>query len=248
MTDRTNPAALCAESSLPCGDKTAHANEAENALPEAASGFIDKKAVDYSLYLCTDRALLAGASLEERVESALRGGVTVVQLREKDCTSREFYELGLRLKAVTARYHVPLIINDRLDIALAVGADGVHVGQTDLACPVVRRLLGPHRLLGVSASTLEEAVRAEEEGADYIGVGAMFATGTKTDAKIVPMEELAAIRRAVSLPIVVIGGINRKTAPIFKKSGVEGLAVVSAIIARPDAEQAARELLTLWRA
>ena len=205
-----------------------------------------KGEIDYSLYLCTDRGLMTSATIEESVEAAVRGGATVVQLREKDCSSREFYELGLRVREITARYGVPLFVNDRADIALAVGADGVHVGQSDLPCRAVRAI-APGMLVGVSASSLAEAVQAERDGADYLGVGAMFATGTKTDAAIVSMEELEAIRRAVSIPIVVIGGINRNTIPAFRGKGIDGAAVVSAIVAQPDPEAAARELLQLWK-
>ena len=205
-----------------------------------------KGEIDYSLYLWTDRGLMTSATIEESVEAAVRGGATVVQLREKDCSSREFYELGLRVREITARYGVPLFVNDRADIALAVGADGVHVGQSDLPCKAVRAI-APGMLVGVSASSLAEAVQAERDGADYLGVGAMFATGTKTDAAIVSMEELEAIRRAVSIPIVVIGGINKQTLGNFKGTGVDGLAVVSAIVAQPDPEAAARELLRMWK-
>lgn len=205
-----------------------------------------KGEIDYSLYLCTDRGLMTSATIEESVEAAVRGGATVVQLREKDCSSREFYELGLRVREITARYGVPLFVNDRADIALAVGADGVHVGQSDLPCKAVRAI-APGMLVGVSASSLAEAVQAERDGADYLGVGAMFATGTKTDAEIVSMEELEAIRRAVSIPIVVIGGINKQTIPAFQGKGIDGAAVVSAIVAQPDPEAAARELLQLWK-
>lgn len=205
-----------------------------------------KGEIDYSLYLCTDRGLMTSATIEESVEAAVRGGATVVQLREKDCSSREFYELGLRVREITARYGVPLFVNDRADIALAVGADGVHVGQSDLPCRAVRAI-APGMLVGVSASSLAEAVQAERDGADYLGVGAMFATGTKTDAEIVSMEELEAIRRAVSIPIVVIGGINKQTIPAFRGKGIDGAAVVSAIVAQPDPEAAARELLQLWK-
>ena len=205
-----------------------------------------KGEINYSLYLCTDRGLMTSATIEESVEAAVRGGATVVQLREKDCSSREFYELGLRVREITARYGVPLFVNDRADIALAVGADGVHVGQSDLPCRAVRAI-APGMLVGVSASSLAEAVQAERDGADYLGVGAMFATGTKTDAEIVSMEELEAIRRAVSIPIVVIGGINKQTIPAFQGKGIDGAAVVSAIVAQPDPEAAARELLQLWK-
>ena len=206
-----------------------------------------KDKVDYSLYLCTDRGLMTSATIEESVEQALKGGVTVVQLREKSCSSREFYELALRVKAITGRYQVPLIINDRVDIALAVDADGVHVGQSDLPCAVVRAMMGPDKIVGVSASSLQEALQAQKDGADYLGVGAMYATGTKDDAKIVSMEELDAIRKSVSLPIVVIGGINQRTIPNFKHKGIEGIAVVSAIVAQQDVEGAARGLMTLWK-
>ena len=206
-----------------------------------------KHGIDYSLYLCTDRRLMTSPTIEASAESALRGGTTVIQLREKDCSSREFYELGLRVKKITERYNAPLIINDRVDIALAVGAAGVHVGQGDLPCKVVREIVGPDMIVGVSAATLDEAVQAEEDGADYLGVGAMYATATKTDTRPVSMEELLKIRAAVKIPIVVIGGINKQTLGNFKDTGVDGLAVVSAIVAQPDPEAAARELLRMWK-
>ena len=206
-----------------------------------------KHGIDYSLYLCTDRRLMTSPTIEASAESALRGGTTVIQLREKDCSSREFYELGLRVKKITDAYHAPLIINDRVDIALAVGAAGVHVGQGDLPCKVVREIVGPDMIVGVSAATLDEAVQAEEDGADYLGVGAMYATATKTDTRPVSMEELLKIRAAVKIPIVVIGGINKQTLGNFKGTGVNGLAVVSAIVAQSDPEAAARELLRMWK-
>ena len=206
-----------------------------------------KHGIDYSLYLCTDRRLMTSPTIEASAESALRGGTTVIQLREKDCSSREFYELGLRVKKITERYNAPLIINDRVDIALAVGAAGVHVGQGDLPCKVVREMVGPDMIVGVSAATLDEAVQAEEDGADYLGVGAMYATATKTDTRPVSMEELLKIRAAVKIPIVVIGGINKQTLGNFKGTGVNGLAVVSAIVAQPDPGAAARELLRMWK-
>lgn len=206
-----------------------------------------KHGIDYCLYLCTDRRLMTSPTIEASVESALRGGTTVIQLREKDCSSREFYELGLRVKKITDAYHAPLIINDRVDIALAVGAAGVHVGQGDLPCKVVREIVGPDMIVGVSAATLDEAVQAEEDGADYLGVGAMYATATKTDTRPVSMEELLKIRAAVKIPIVVIGGINKQTLGNFKGTGVNGLAVVSAIVAQLDPEAAARELLRMWK-
>lgn len=206
------------------------------------------KNIDWSLYLCTDRRLMSSATIEENVECALKGGVTAVQLREKDCSGREFLELALRVKELTSRYGVPLIINDRVDIAMAAGADGVHVGQDDLPCRTVRRIAGPDMLIGVSVSALDEAVRAKQDGADYLGVGAMFPTGTKTDAEVITIDLLKEIRKAVSIPIVIIGGINMNTAAQFKGLGIDGIAVVSAIVAQPDVEAAARGLLELWKA
>lgn len=203
--------------------------------------------IDYSLYLCTDRALMSTETIEESVALAIAGGCTVVQLREKDLSSRDFYHLALRVKAVTDSTHTPLIINDRVDIALAVDADGVHVGQSDLPAHVVRQIIGPHKLLGVSASNLEEATGAAADGADYLGVGAMFATATKTDAALVSLSTLEKIRRAVKIPIVVIGGINRDTIPYIKGMGVDGIAVISAILSQEDITGAARELLTMFQ-
>lgn len=206
-----------------------------------------KNEIDYTLYLCTDRGLMSTDTLEEAVEQAVQGGCTVVQLREKDCTSLEFYETARSIKKITDRYKVPLIINDRVDIALAVDADGVHVGQSDLPASVVRRILGPDKIIGVSAGTLAEALQAEAEGADYLGVGAMYATSTKEDADVTTIEELKEIRKAVGIPIVVIGGINKNTLENFKGYGIDGLAVVSAVIAADDIKAAAGELVSMFR-
>ena len=206
-----------------------------------------KTKVDYTLYLCTDRGLMSTNTLEEAVEQAIQGGCTLIQLREKDCTSKEFYETAVRIKAITTKYNVPLIINDRVDIALAVDAEGVHVGQKDLPANVVRKIMGEDKIIGVSAATLEEAKKAVADGADYLGVGAMYATGTKKDTRPVTMEQLKDIRANVDIPIVVIGGINHKTAPNFNHTGVDGLAVVSAIIAAPDIKQAAKELRNIFQ-
>lgn len=206
-----------------------------------------KSEIDYTLYLCTDRGLMSMETLEEAVEQAIQGGCTVVQLREKDCTSLEFYENAKKIKEITDRYGVPLIINDRVDIALAVDADGVHVGQRDLPASVVRSIIGPEKIIGVSAGTLAEALQAEADGADYLGVGAMYATSTKEDADVTTIEELKAIRRAVQIPIVVIGGINKNTLENFKGYGIDGLAVVSAVIAAKDIKAAAGELAALFR-
>lgn len=205
-----------------------------------------KSKIDYSLYLCTDRSIMSDTSIEECVEKSLKGGVSVVQIREKDCPGKEFLQIAKSVKEITRRYGVPLIINDRVDIAIAVGADGVHVGQDDLPCADVRSLVGEDMIIGVSASSLTEALKAQQDGADYIGVGAMFATDTKTDAKVVTMEELDRIRREVSIPIVVIGGINKTTLPDFIGKGIDGIAVVSAIVSQNDVESAARELKSMF--
>lgn len=201
---------------------------------------------DYTLYLVTDRQLMSCDSLTEAVEQAILGGCTMIQLREKELPSLEFYNQAVAVKQVTERYHIPLIINDRIDIAMAVQATGVHIGQHDLPAAAVRKVIGENMLLGVSASSIAEAIQAQQDGADYLGVGAMFPTGTKTDADSVSMEELQKIRTAVSLPIVVIGGINKGNAGRFKPMGIDGLAVVSAIIAQSDIKAAAAELKDLF--
>lgn len=201
---------------------------------------------DYTLYLVTDRQLMSCDSLTEAVEQAILGGCTMIQLREKELSSLEFYNQAVAVKQVTDKYHIPLIINDRIDIAMAVQATGVHIGQHDLPAAAVRKVIGENMLLGVSASSIAEAIQAQQDGADYLGVGAMFPTGTKTDADSVSMEELQKIRAAVSLPIVVIGGINKGNAGRFKLMGIDGLAVVSAIIAQSDIKAAAAELKDLF--
>ena len=201
-----------------------------------------KPDIDYSIYLVTDRELMTAPDLESAVKSALSGGCTIVQLREKCASSLEFYEYAIRIKSITELHGVPLIINDRLDVALAVDAAGVHVGQSDLPAHVARELIGRDKILGVSVSSLREALGAERAGADYLGVGAMFATGTKTDADITSMEELVKIRSKTELPLVVIGGINKNTIPLFKGIGIDGAAVVSAILAQPDIKAAAAEI------
>jgi len=205
-----------------------------------------KSKVDYSLYLVTDRELMAAASIEECVEQALSGGCTMVQLREKTASSREFYETAVRARKITADYGVPLIINDRADIASAVNADGVHIGQDDLPLDAARRIMGKDAIIGVSANNLTEALTAAAMGADYLGVGAIFATGTKKDADSTTMDELRRIRAEIKIPIVAIGGINKNNVPLFAGTGIDGIAVVSAIVAQKDASGAARELKALF--
>ena len=205
-----------------------------------------KKKIDYSVYLVTDRDLMSTETLEEAVEQAIKGGCTLIQLREKNCSSLDFYNTAVNVKKITDKYNVPLLINDRLDIALAVHADGVHVGQSDLPCSVVRKIIGENKIIGVSAGNLKDALKAQEDGADYIGVGAMYATGTKKDADPTSMEELKKIRENVSIPIVVIGGINKDRVKDFDGIGIDGLAIVSAIIAKKDICKAASEIKDMF--
>ena len=197
---------------------------------------------DYSLYLCTDSALMSCKTVEESVEKAIIGGCTVVQLREKNCSSREFYELALRVKKITDSYKIPLIINDRLDICLAADADGVHLGQQDLPCAEARKILGKDKIIGVSAALPEEAAAAEAAGADYLGVGAVFPTSTKTNTRPVTPETIRAIRAAVSIPFVVIGGVNQSNISSLYGLGINGAAVISAVISQPDITEAARRM------
>ena len=201
---------------------------------------------DYSLYLVTDRMLMSTKTLGEAVEQAVIGGCTIVQLREKEILSLDFYVLASEMKKITDRYGIPLIINDRIDIAMAVGAAGVHIGQKDIPADIARKVIGKDMLLGVSAVSAAEAVNAAKAGADYLGVGAMFPTGTKPDAGFVSMEELGRIRKAVDIPIVVIGGISKENAMLFQPMGIDGLAVVSAVIAQPDIKKSAADLKSLF--
>ena len=201
---------------------------------------------DYSLYLVTDRRLMSTKTLGEAVEQAIAGGCTLVQLREKEISSLDFYVLASEMKKTTDRYGIPLIINDRIDIAMAVDAAGVHIGQKDIPADIARKVIGKDMLLGVSATSVTEAVNAAIAGADYLGVGAMFQTGTKPDAGFVSMEELGRIRKAVDIPIVVIGGISRENAMLFQPMGIDGLAVVSAVIAQPDIKKSAADLKSLF--
>lgn len=191
------------------------------------------------LYVVTDRDRLNGVRLEEQVEAALRGGATMVQLREKSLTTREFLNVAIGVKKITDRYNIPLIINDRLDIALAVDAAGLHVGAADLPAKIAERLLGAGKVLGVSVTDRGEAFRAEAAGADYLGVGAIFFTSTKSDAKFVSIGELAAIIRTVKIPVVAIGGINETNVLELTGIGLSGIAAAAAIFGEADVKKAA---------
>ena len=197
------------------------------------------------LYAVTDRRWLNGRTLAETVESAIRGGVTCVQLREKSLDGGNLLNEAKQVLAVCRKYHVPLIINDDPQIALGCGADGVHVGQQDMSPRILRAMLGPEKIVGVSAATVDEAVQAAKDGADYLGCGAVFATGTKTNTRPVDAARLRAVCEASNVPVVAIGGITAENAPQLRGSGIAGIAVVSAIFAQPDPEAAAVQLRTI---
>lgn len=194
------------------------------------------------LYAVTDRHWLGERTLYEVVRDSLDGGVTFLQLREKNLDEDSFYEEAVRLQAMAREYKVPFVINDNVEIAVRMNADGVHVGQDDMDAGNVRALIGPDKILGVSAQTVEQAVLAEQQGADYLGVGAVFPTGSKDDAIDVPFETLKAICEAVSIPVVAIGGITLENTPKLAGSGICGIAVISAIYAQKDIREAASAL------
>jgi thiamine-phosphate pyrophosphorylase len=199
------------------------------------------------LYAVTDRAWLGGGSLAAQVEEAILGGATFVQLREKELPVEEFLAEALKMKEITDRYGVPFVINDNIEVALACGADGVHVGQDDRTASEARAMLGEDKILGVSVQTLEQAVQAERDGADYLGVGAVFSTSTKTDAVEVPYDVLKEICASVSLPVVAIGGIGEHNILELRGCGIAGVAVISALFSKPGIRVAAQRLNGLAR-
>ena len=201
---------------------------------------VDKK--DLLLYAVTDRSWLGGHTLYQDVEAAIKGGATFIQLREKKLDEEHFLEEAKEIKELCKKYRVPFVINDNVDIALAMDADGVHVGQSDMEAGMVREKLGPDKIIGVSAQTVEQAILAEQKGADYLGVGAVFPTGSKDDAVEVSHDTLKAICEAVQIPVIAIGGISTGNVMELSGSGICGIAVISAIFAKPDIETAAREL------
>ena len=201
------------------------------------------RSLDLSVYVITDRHLVGERSLVDVVRAAIQGGATVIQLREKMASTREMIELGRALLTVTRPARVPLIVNDRVDVALAIDADGVHVGQTDIPAAVARRMLGPDRILGVSAETVDQARAAERDGADYLGVGDVYGTTTKPDAgPPIGLKGLQEVAAAVSIPVVGIGGITPENAAAVIEAGAAGVAVVSAVMAAADPETATRRL------
>ena len=197
---------------------------------------------DLLLYAVTDRYWLNGRTLTDVVRESLEGGVTMLQLREKTLEEPAFLQEARELQTLCRAYRVPFIVNDNVDIALAMDADGVHVGQSDMEALDVRAKLGPDKIIGVSAQTVEQALLAEKHGADYLGVGAVFPTGSKADAKEVSFDTLKAICQAVSIPVVAIGGISRDNVARLAGSGIRGVAVISAIYGAADIRSASREL------
>lgn len=197
------------------------------------------------LYAVTDSSWLNGRSLAQDVEDVLKAGATFIQLREKNADYDQMLKLAKEIKALTDKYNVPFVIDDNIDVAVAVDADGVHVGQSDTEAKKAREILGENKIVGVSAGNLKEAIEAEKNGADYIGIGAMFPTDTKKDHTDITFEQAKEITEAVNIPVVAIGGINKNNILQLKGTGVDGVAVISAIFAQDDRYKAAKELLAL---
>jgi thiamine-phosphate pyrophosphorylase len=203
------------------------------------------KNLDLSLYLVTDKSDDVEKFLKT-IEEGIKGGVSVVQIREKTADTLDFYNLALKVKEITTKYNVPLIINDRVDVALAIDADGVHVGQSDMPCEITRKLVGQNKIVGVSAATIEEAKKAENDGADYIGTGAVFPTSTKKDAPKVTKKELKEIVDSINIPVVAIGGITLENAHELTDTGIKGLSVVSAIMSSQNPKESSEKLLNIF--
>ena len=203
----------------------------------------DKK--DLLLYAVTDRSWLKGETLYSQVEKTLKGGATIVQLREKELDEGTFLTEAEEIKALCREYSIPFLINDNVDIAIAMDADGVHVGQSDMEAGNVREKLGQDKIIGVSVQTVEQAILAQQKGADYLGVGAVFQTGTKTDADNVSHDTLKAICKAVTIPVVAIGGIGKHNVLQLSGSGICGVAVISALFAQADIEKATCDMKKL---
>lgn len=200
------------------------------------------KDLDLSLYLVTDDNNEDEEKFLNTIEEAIKGGVTVVQLREKNAETGKFYNLALKVKEITDKYNVPLIINDRIDIMLAVDADGLHIGQSDMPCDVSRKIIGKDKIIGVSATTKEEIRKATDDGADYIGSGAVYPTKTKDDAPSITKEELKELVEYSNIPIVSIGGINERNASELLDTGIAGISVVSAIMGADDPKSISQKL------
>ena len=205
-----------------------------------------KEDIDYSVYLVTDHRNKTDEEFLRIIEEAIKGGTSIVQLREKTASTKDFYQLALKVKEITSKYDVPLLINDRIDIAIAVDSEGVHIGQDDMPADIARKIIGEDKILGVSASTVEEAQKAEIDGADYIGSGAVFPTATKDDADSVSKEELKEIVDSIDIPVVAIGGITLENAGTLKDTCIAGFSVVSAIMSADDPKEASHKLREIY--
>lgn len=205
------------------------------------------KSTDLQLYAITDRYWLNGRRLSEQVEEVLQNGATFLQLREKEFSHEEIVTEAREIQTIARKYHVPFVINDDIYAAREINADGVHIGQGDMAFTQARKILGQDKIIGLSAGNLTEAISAEKIGADYIGVGAVFPTSTKEDATSMTMEELQEITRTVSIPVVAIGGITADNLMQLRGTGIDGISVISAIFGQPDPGAATRRLATLTR-
>lgn len=204
---------------------------------------LDKKSM--LLYAITDRSWIGESSLEKQVEETLKGGTTFIQLREKNLSFNEFLNQAKKIKKITDKYNIPFVINDNVEVAIECDADGVHIGQGDMNAKKVKNIIGENKILGVSADTVEDAKLAEENGANYIGVGAVFKTNTKEDASVISIDSIKEICNSVSIPVVAIGGINEETVLSLKGSGVDGVCCISAIFAKENIYEATKGLYDL---
>ena len=200
---------------------------------------------DYSLYLCTNSEMNNDYLLEDCVEQAIKGGVSIVQVREKNKSYNEFLKIATSIKKITDTYKVPLIINDNIEIAKEIDADGIHIGQNDISCSQARKLIGNKKIIGVTVANIEEAKKAIKDGANYLGVGAVFKSITKSDASVVGINELKRICQFSSIPVVVIGGINKNTIPLLKNIKIEGYAMIRPILSVKDITASSKELRRL---
>ena len=206
------------------------------------------KNLDTTLYFITDSTTVPEDRFLPVVEAACKGGATIIQLREKDKSTRKYMQLAEAVHAITSRYNIPLIIDDRVDVALAIGAEGVHVGQSDMPVHVARKLMGEGKIVGVTAKTVPQALEAYEQGADYLGCGAIYPTTTHVKTVITPVETLKEVVKAVPIPVNAIGGLNKDNIFVLKGSGIAGVCAVSAIMKAADPETAARELKAAFKA
>ena len=201
--------------------------------------------IDYSLYLCTNSEMNNNYLLEDCVEQSIKGGVSIVQVREKNKSYNEFLKIATSIKKITDTYKVPLIINDNIEIAKKINADGIHIGQNDISCSQARKLIGAEKIIVVTVANIEEATKAIKDGANYLGVGAIFKSTTKSDATIVGIDELKKICQISTIPVVVIGGINKDTIPLLKDIKIDGYAMIRPILSTDDISKAAEELRNL---